>query len=244
VRRKAFARKDQVDTIPVAQNYLGDICLGLNGKKLTGSTWTIGELMAEEREKLLHHPGRMECFILQQAGVDKYASFVLGTNHYSVPDYLVGKKVEVKLFANQLKVFYEGELLGTHPRSYETSQWVINLDHYLCTLERKPGALHGSVALRQAPWEVRDIYESVFKENARDFVELLQYCKTHQISHERLWEVYRQLQGLCPGDISLDKLKALLGNDPQRVGIIYPDSDIARYAKEQLIEIGQILQKN
>ncbi len=244
VRRKAFARKDQFETIPSAQNYLDDICIGLNSKKLTGSTWTIVEMMAEEREKLLHHPGRMECFILQQARVDKYATFVLGTNHYSVPDYLVEQRVDVKLFANQLKVFYKGELLGTHSRSYETGQWVITLDHYLRTLERKPGALHGSAALKQAPWEVRDIYESAFRENARDFVELLQYCKTHQISHERLWEVYRQLLGICPGDISLDKLKALLGNDPKGIGIMYPDSDIARYAREQLIEIGQILQKN
>jgi transposase len=244
VRRKAFARKDQFETIPSAQNYLDDICIGLNSKKLTGSKLTIDELMAEEREKLLHHPGRMECFILQQAGGDKYATFVLGTNHYSVPDYLVEQRVDVKLFANQLKIFYKGELLGIHPRSYETGQWVITLDHYLRTLERKPGALHGSVALKQAPWEVRNIYESAFRENARDFVELLQYCKTHQISHERLWEVYRQLLGLCPGDISLDKLKALLGNDPKGIGITYPDSDIARYAKEQLIEIGQILQKN
>ncbi|MFH0761185.1 MAG: IS21 family transposase [Bacteroidota bacterium] len=244
VRRKAFARKDLFDTIPVAQDYLEEVCIKLNEKKLTGSAFTVGALMAEERELLLPHPGRMECFILQQARVDKYATFALGTNHYSVPDYLVGQTVDVKVFSNQLKVFHEGELLGTHQRSYGTGQWVITLDHYLRTLERKPGALHGSAALRQAPWEVRDIYESAFRENARDFVELLQYCKTHQISHERLWEVYRQLLGLCPCDISVDKLKALLGNDPQGVGITYPDSDITRHALEQLVEISQILQKN
>jgi transposase len=244
VRRKAFARKDQFDTIPASQSYLEDTCIVLNSKNLTGSTWAIDELMAQEREKLLPCPGRMECFILQQAKVDKYATFVLGTNHYSVPDNLVAQSVDVKLFANHLKVFHEGELLGTHSRSYETGQWIITLDHYLRTLERKPGALHGSAALKQAPWQVRDIYESVFRENARDFVELLQYCKTHEISHERLWKVYLQLLRICPGDISLDKLKVLLGNDPKGVGITYPDSDIARYAREQLIEIGQMLQKN
>ncbi len=244
VRRKAFARKDQFETIPSSQVYLDETNIGLNSKKLTGSTLTIDELMAGEREKLLPHPGRMECFVLQQAGVDKYATFVLGTNHYSVPDHLVEQRVDVKLFANQLKIFYKGEPVAIHPRSYATGQWVITLDHYLRTLERKPGALHGSAALKQAPWEVRDIYESVFRENARDFVELLQYCKTHQISHDRLWDVYQQLLGICPGDISVDKLKALLGNDPGGIGITYPDSDIARYAREQLIEIGQILQKN
>jgi len=37
----------------------------LNDKKLTGSPSTIVELMAQERDLLLPHPGRMECFILE-----------------------------------------------------------------------------------------------------------------------------------------------------------------------------------
>lgn len=180
----------------------------------------------------------------KQSRVGKYATFVPGTNHYPVPDYLVGQKVDVKVFANQLKIYHQGEVLGTQPRSYGTGHWVITLDHYLRTLERKPGALQGSAALKQVPWEVRDIYDAAFRANVRDFVELLQYGKTHEISHERLWEVYRQLLVICPGDISVDKLKVLLGNDSQGVGVTYPDSDITRYAKEQLVEIGQILQKN
>ncbi|MFA5817043.1 MAG: IS3 family transposase [Bacteroidales bacterium] len=117
--------------------------VGPHDKKLTGSTFTIGELMAEERDLLLPYPGRMECFILQQARIDKYATFVLGTNHYSVPDYLVEQTVDVKVFANQLKAYSQGEPLCTHPRDYGSGQWVITLDHYLRTLERKPGALHG-----------------------------------------------------------------------------------------------------
>jgi len=244
IRRKAFARRDLFDTLPVAQNYLEETCIRLNDKKLTGSASTIIELMAEERDLLLPHPGRMECFILEEARVDKYATFTLGTNHYSVPDHLVGQKVDVKAYANQLKIYHQGETLCIHPRNYSSGQWIITLDHYLHTLERKPGALHGSAALKQAPWEVRDIYVAVFRENARDFIELLQYCKTHDIPHKRLWEVYQQLRVKCPSDISLDKFRVLLGNDPQKVGITYPETDISRHALDQLVEISQILQKN
>ncbi len=244
VRRKAFARKDQFETISEAQSYLEEVCAGLNSKKLTGRAYTIEELMHEERKALLAHPGRMECFVMEQAKVDKYATFVLGTNHYSVPDHLVGQRVEVKLFSNQLKIYWQGALLCSHPRSYQTGHWEITLDHYLRTLKRKPGALHGSAALRQACWYLRDMYASSFKDNARDFVELLHYSKTHQISHERLWEVYKQLQGICPQDISVDKLKVLLGNDPQGVGMTYADSEIVQQALSQLSEINQILQQN
>lgn len=244
IRRKAFARKDLFDTINGAQNYLETICNDLNDKKLTGSTFTIGELMAEERNLLLPHPGRMECYILQQASIDKYSTLTLGTNHYSVPDHLVGQKVDVKVYANQLKIYSQGKILDKHVRDYGTGRWIITLDHYLRTLERKPGALHGSAALKQAPWQVRQIYESAFTGNARDFIEVLQYCKSHDISHGRLWKVYQQLLVKCPLDISVDKFKALLGNDPQEMVITYPDTDIARHAMEQLVEINQMLQKN
>lgn len=244
IRRKAFSRKDLFETIAGAQNYLETICNDLNDKKLTGSTFTIGELMAEERNLLLPHPGRMECYVLQQASVDKYSTLTLGTNHYSVSDHLVGQKVDVKVYANQLKIYSQGKILDTHVRDYGTGRWIITLDHYLRTLERKPGALHGSAALKQAPWQVRLIYESAFTENARDFIDVLQYCKSHDISHGRLWKVYQQLLVKCPLDISADKFKALLGNDPQEMVITYPDTEITRCALELLAEVGDILHKN
>jgi len=244
IRRKAFARRDLFDSLSMAQNYLETVCNELNGKKLTGSTFTIGELMAEERSLLLPHPGRMECFMLQEASIGKYATFSMGTNHYSVPDHLVGQKVDVKVYANQLKIYHQGVVLCTHPRDYGSGQWVITLDHYLRTLEQKPGALHGSAALKQATWEVRQIYESAFRENARDFIEVLQYCKSHEISHEHLWRVYQQLLVKCPSDISVDKFKALLGNNPQEMVTTYPDTEITRFALDLLTEVGEILHKN
>jgi hypothetical protein len=186
----------------------------------------------------------MECFLLQQASIDKYSTFTLWTNHYSVPDYLVGQKVDIKIYANQLKIYHQEKVLFTHERDYGTSRWIIKLEHYLRTLERKPGALHGSAALKQAPWQVRLIYESVFRENARDFVDILQYCKTHNISYERLWRVYEQLLVKCPSDISVDKFKALLGNNPKESVITYPDTEITRHAMDLLTEINEILHTN
>ena len=92
-------------------------------------------------------------------------------------------------------MYQHGINLCIHQREQGSGQWVITLDHYLRTLERKPGALHGSAALKQAPWEVRQVYESAFRNNARDFIELLQYCKTHDISHKRLFRGIPDLTG-------------------------------------------------
>ncbi len=41
--------------------------------------------------------GWSDGYLLQQASIDKYSTFSLWTNHYSVPDYLVGQKIDVKI---------------------------------------------------------------------------------------------------------------------------------------------------
>jgi len=143
-----------------------------------------------------------------------------------------------------LKVYSQGKTIETNVRDYGSGRWIITLDHYLRTLERKPGALHGSAALKQAPWQARQIYEAVFTDNARDFIEVLQYAKTYEISHERLWQVYQQLLVKCPSEISVDKFKALLGNNPQKVDVIYPATEIALHAKAILTDIDEILNQN
>ena len=76
----------------------------------------------------------------QRKNDDKYGCF--GTNHYSVPDEQCGRMVEVKMYSNILKMYYAHGLICSHDRSYEKNKWFINLDHYLKTLNRKPGALH------------------------------------------------------------------------------------------------------
>jgi len=48
-----------------------------------------------------------------------------------------------------VEVWHEGRLVARHERSYSRQQKVLDLEHYLAALERKPGALAGSTALEQ-----------------------------------------------------------------------------------------------
>jgi hypothetical protein len=84
----------------------------------------------------------------------------------------------------------------------------------LRTLGRKPGALHGSVALQQAPPEIQGIYEQFFRSNARGFIDILQYCQNKNVPHQRLVKTVHELTHLCPKDVSSDKVLAMLGNQP------------------------------
>jgi len=70
------------------------------------------------------------------------------TNLYSVPA-AVGKTVEVRLYPSHVEVRDEGRTVARHERCYERNQQVLELEHYLDVLERKPGALAGSNRLRR-----------------------------------------------------------------------------------------------
>jgi hypothetical protein len=77
------------------------------------------------------------------------------TNLYSVPSP-TGKTVEVRLYPSHVEVRDEGRCIARHERCYERHQQVLDLEHYLDVLERKPGALIGSKPL--AAWRQRGLW--------------------------------------------------------------------------------------
>ncbi len=70
------------------------------------------------------------------------------TNAYSVP-VEAGRAVQAKVTAGSVELWYEGRRVATHERCYGRYQEVLDLEHYLDVLERKPGALAGSKPLAQ-----------------------------------------------------------------------------------------------
>jgi hypothetical protein len=70
------------------------------------------------------------------------------TNSYSVP-LPAGTEVHAKAYASTVELWYEGNCVACHPRCYGHQQQILELEHYLDVLWRKPGALAGSTALDQ-----------------------------------------------------------------------------------------------
>jgi hypothetical protein len=60
-----------------------------------------------------------------------------------------GATVEARLAAAHVEVWHEGKRVARHERSYGRYQEILDLEHYLDVLERKPGALAGSKPLEQ-----------------------------------------------------------------------------------------------
>jgi hypothetical protein len=208
-----------------AQEHLYRVIDQLNVTPRQQTRQTSLELFNQEKEELWDVSAPFSCYSTEQLRADKYATVSYCCNRYSVPDHLVGEFVDVKIHSDQLKLYYQDKLIGTHQRSYGAHTWTISLDHYLDTLHKKPGALNNSEALAQSSDHLRDMYAKYYQQSSRDFIELLLYCRKHRISKDRLYDAEQILLRLCPTDISTEKLTALLGNNTSSLPEVVHDKD-------------------
>jgi transposase len=124
-------------------------CREDEGRVLDGRAAPVGAALAVERDHLL--PLATEGFDLAEAAfplVDKQGCVAVKTNFYSVP-IKAGIRVQARIYPSHVEVWHEGRRVARHERCYSRRQQVLDLEHYLDVLDRKPGALAGSKPLEQ-----------------------------------------------------------------------------------------------
>ena len=97
------------------------------------------------------------------------------TNFYSVP-LPVGLEVQAKVHSAYVEIWHQGECVARHERCFNRQQKVLNLEHYLDALTKKPGAFAGSTALEQ--WRAQGRWPASF---------------------DRFWEALKQRRGKQAG---------------------------------------------
>lgn len=128
---------------------LASACREDEGRVLSGRSEGVGRAMLIERAHML--PLAEEDFDLAErafATVNSLGCVKVRTNSYSVP-VPAGRTVEAHITASRVELWYEGRCQASHERCYGRHQEVLDLEHYLDVLERKPGALAGSKPLAQ-----------------------------------------------------------------------------------------------
>jgi transposase len=240
VRRKAFALRDDFTDIKDAQGHLNATLNKLNNQKQTSSGKTANEMLLIEKSHLLGLPAApLVCSEQEQLRVDKYSTISFGTNRYSVPDHLVGEFVEVNILSDQLDIYHQNKRVATHERCYLAHEFVIEIEHYLATFKKKPGALPGSLALASNMY-LKTLYTNHFSGEPRAFIDLLFYCREQKVSEEKLDESMHRLLDVKYGHLTVEKLRALLGNqtDPRPINT---DDSICVKAKQQLLDITKLM---
>jgi Mu transposase-like protein len=136
---------------------------------IAGRHQTVGAALIDERAQLLPL-AEQDCELAELSfpRVDGLGCVRVKTNLYSVPAP-PGTTVEVRLYPSQVEVRDEGRLIARHERCYERHQQVLDLEHYLDVLERKPGALIGSKPL--AAWRDLGLWPKSYDQLLTEFIE-------------------------------------------------------------------------
>jgi transposase len=218
VRRKAFCMIDHFTDIPSAQEHLSRTCRQINGEKASVSTADKSSRLEADLASLKSFPGNLGCFEIAEYSVDKWSTISMKNVHYSVPDHLVGEKVQVKVYSEKIIILHDRQKVASHQRSYHSGDWRIELEHYLRTLSRKPGALTHSVVWNEAPEELKKLYESHFKDDNKTFVSLLTYAKEKEFSFTDIIKASKELTKRGVKKISSQQVMAMLHGNLQTDG--------------------------
>jgi hypothetical protein len=136
---------DELNALLVAADDADDHRRIANRSNSVGQDWEV--------EKLSLHPVAEESFdttLTLTPRVDRYARVMVRCNQYSVPARFIGHRLRVKLSASAVTVYDRSTVVARHQRAVGKGAKVLDLDHYLEILARKPGALPGATALAQA----------------------------------------------------------------------------------------------
>lgn len=238
IRRKAFSIKDSFTSLEEANQWLQRTCNRIN---TTYNRFTKGkkpmELFKQEKAYLYAAPASFDCAHIEQCRADKYSTISYATNRYSVPDYLVGEIIDIKIYPDKITCYHQNKKVCEHERGYGRHDWHILLGHYLNTLQTKPGALAGSQALKSAPENVKAIHEKFFKNDPKEFIGLLLFSRENSYDFTVIEQAINRLINICPHDISVDKIKALcLQKDAPAITSPNNNDPISDYSKQQLRE--------
>ena len=162
LRNKIFAENYKFISEEAAIEYMESQLIKLNENSQ----------IEEEKKHLKIAKPPLELANITSSVVNKYGFIQIENNFYSVPEYLVGRKVTSKIYYNKILVYSDYELICEHKKIDGTKKISADIRHYLKTLSMKPGALKNSYALKSNPI-LRTIYNKYYIQKPKDFIQII-----------------------------------------------------------------------
>jgi transposase len=149
-RRNHLVPVPRVGSLSELNDLLEDACFAELNRRIAGRAETVGQALQTERRVLRELPfDDYDTAEHASPRVDAKALATVRLNRYSVPVALAGLRVQATIGARELVFFHNGRPVARHARLPGRFQTSAQLDHYLELLRVKPGALKGSLPLKQ-----------------------------------------------------------------------------------------------
>ncbi|WP_034602533.1 Mu transposase domain-containing protein, partial [Clostridiisalibacter paucivorans] len=244
IRRRVFSKKDKFKTLEEANKYLEKELEKLNSKEQKQrENKSAKEILKEELPYLTKLMPPYDISRVAELRVNKYSVITVDENKYSVPDSLVGEFVTTKVYPEKILVYHHNTKVAEHIRSFGSHTWNIEINHYLNTLKKKPGAIHRSTAMHQMNPKLQNIYNKYYTENPRDFIELIELISKEGL--ESIEKAIISLEKISPLNINTEKIKLLCNRKEEiKTNKEYKNTEIEKQSKSILNHYGNLLKNS
>jgi transposase len=149
-RRNCLTPVPEGENLAALNGHLLSVCVANRNRTIHGKEMTVGEASEHERSSLL--PLAKEGFpyeeVIYPLIVDGHGRVRVKTNWYSAP-LSPGWRAAAVVGPSEIEIRHDNQCAARHPRCYGRGHQILNLEHYLDVLEKKPGAMAGSTPLQQ-----------------------------------------------------------------------------------------------
>lgn len=160
LRNEIFAENWKFNSLDDARTYLQSRLLKLNETSR----------IEEEMKHLKPYRPVLELAMISENKVNSSSMISIDTAFYSVPEHLVGKKVIVKKYHDEIRVYANLIEVCRHKRIFGNGNMKVDIYHHLNTLLKKPGAVRNSIALKQIP-KLKAIFDTHYANKPKQFIE-------------------------------------------------------------------------
>jgi len=231
-RRNWMVPVPAFDSLAQLNDYILQKCLEDEERQVDGESHTIGEAWKTEHPTLLPLPARPFDPAVNHGGlVDNYCTVALKDSHYSVPAQYVGKGLTIRAYWDRLEITDGLAMVAEHPRTYKKDEYILQPEHYLDLLERRPHAVPYARPLLQHAWPdgYWEFYQKMTEDlgpgpAGRDFIRIL---KSHvKYGAELVGNAIKESAQL--GSASADFVIALIDR-ARRITMVPEATDIDTY---------------
>ncbi|MBT9491218.1 MAG: transposase, partial [Paucibacter sp.] len=231
VREWLFTPMARFKSFELLNEWLSKRCLELAARSHpTEAARTIAQCFEQERARLRPVASDFAGYVEQMMRVSSTCLVRVDRNRYSVPADFAGKVVSGRVFANQIRLVVDGQVIAQHGRRFGRDQLIFDPWHYLPVLDKKPGALRNGAPFVEweLPKAVKAVRDRVLKQPRGDhaFVELL--LAARELTLEC---------GVVTASVVMNELRRLTAPErPERISLpeqlrlqVEPMADCSRY---------------
>ena len=169
VRRRFFVPRPKVQDFRELNEYLRERCLQwakthAHPDFKDQSVWQVFEA---EKPHLIPLPPPFNGYAERPARVSPSSLVSFDRNRYSVDCRHVGRTVQLRVYAEQIIIVLEGQVVGDHRRHFGSGKTIFDPWHYLPVLDRKPGALRNGAPFRH--WDLPEAIARVGEQLQRRY---------------------------------------------------------------------------